>query len=762
MVRGSKVDSQSAGGSQNRSGVASRNRRVAERERAGRAQRGAGTTGGYRHERAGAEGRGQQRSEELAALQQITSAIQSSLQPGPILQQMADGIVHLLDYDAAVIFLLNGTEQVFRASAVCSRGHILPRINALLGASLDTLKVPARGDYNQTVANTLAQQMTVKHSLYELARPRLDRRLCSSVQEVLGSRTFLTIPLLAKGEVVGSILASTRRGELAKCDEEVLTTLANQAAIAIENARLFQQVEHAKTEWEATFDAIQDPVMVISRDHEILRANTAVAKLSGMGIRQIPGWSYHPGRRCHHLLHGLDQPIEGCPMTECLRTGRPASAEMEDASRRSWHRWVYPIFDDEGRVQSVVEYSRDVTDWKQAQARLLQAEKLSTLGEIIAEVAHEISSPLTIILGYAQLLQSALVGHEAVSDLQVVERAGRRCQRIVEDLLTFSRKHEPQREYADVNQVLREATAMREYQLHVRNIKLSLDLQPDLPPTMADPHQLQQVFLNLINNAEQAMVEAHERGSLRVRSRVLHNGSDSGYTPHTGNREPSEGVSDSIRIEFRDDGPGIPLDIISRIFDPFFSTKADGEGTGLGLSICYGIVEEHGGRIWAESPPNQGATFVIELPVVSSDAQEGSPAMSPPPLTIDDSLSARVLVVDDESWLVRLLQSGLRGCGLSVDVAYDGQQALDKIHDRDYDVILCDIKMPGLTGRELYARLQEASPRCAEQFVFITGDAAAEDTRTFLAETGRPWLSKPFTLDQVEKTMRTVLLGDLA
>ena len=131
MARGSRVDSQSAGGSQNRTGGASPNRGVAQRERAGRAQRGPGTTRGYRHERAGAEGRGPRRSEELAALQQITSAIQSSLQPGPILQQMADGIVHLLDYDAAVIFLLNGTEQVFRASAICSRDHILPRIKAM-------------------------------------------------------------------------------------------------------------------------------------------------------------------------------------------------------------------------------------------------------------------------------------------------------------------------------------------------------------------------------------------------------------------------------------------------------------------------------------------------------------------------------------------------------------------------------------------------------------------------------------------------------
>jgi len=692
-------------------------------------------------------------SEELAALQQITSAIQSCLEPGSILQQMADGIVHLLDYDAAVMFLLHDKEGVFRASAVCSKRHIVPRINALLGYPLAELEVPASSDFNATVEDMLAHRMTVKHSLYELVRPWLGRRVCLALQQVVGSRTFLTIPLVAKGEVVGSIFASTGKEELTERDGEVLTTLANQAAIAIENAQLFQQVQHAKKEWEASFDAIPDTVMVISAEHEIVRANTAVARRTGLDIRRIPGW------KCYHLLHGLDHPIEGCPMEACLRTGQPAFADLQDTSHRSWHRWVYPLLDDEGRVQTVVEYSRDVTDWKQAQARLLQAEKLSTLGEIIAEVAHEISTPLTIILGYTQLLQGGTTKGELAENLQVVERAARRCQGIVENLLTFSRKHEPQRDCADINQVIREAVGLREYQLHVTNVEVGLDLQPDLPLTMADPHQLQQVFLNIINNAEQAMVRAHGGGTLRVRSRVVQSpGRIDCAVQARGEESPGPGPG-TLRIEFSDDGPGIPPDIMDRIFDPFFSTKPEGQGTGLGLSICYGIVEEHGGRIWAESQVGEGATFIVELPLVAPTNEDGEPQMNHPLSTTAHPLSARVLVVDDESWLVSLLQAALHGSGLSVDVAYDGQQALDKINDADYDVILCDIKMPGLTGPELYAHLREVSPGCTEQFVFITGDIAAEDTRAFLAEAERPWLSKPFSLDQVEQTMRMVLRG---
>jgi two-component system NtrC family sensor kinase len=515
-------------------------------------------------------------------------------------------------------------------------------------------------------------------------------------------------------------------------------------------------VERAKQQWEAGLDALQDQVMVLTAQHEIIRANTAVADAAAIPIQQIPG------RKCYEILHGSDQPIKGCPLRDCLSEGRSAFAETEDGSGRCSHRWLYPLTSSEGEVLSVVEYSRDVTASRLAQRRLLQAEKLATLGETIAEVAHEISSPLTVILGYSQLLQNGALPGEAAQDIQVIERAALRCRRIVENLLTFSRKREPQKVCADINQVLREAVSLRAYELHVRNIRVRLDLQPDLPSTLADAHQLQQVFLNLINNAEQAMARAHGRGTLHIRSQVLPGPSVGSPSYPSGDGSSASPEQGTLRLEFADDGPGIPPQVLDRIFDPFFSTKEEGKGTGLGLSISYGIVKEHGGRIWAESLPNQGATLVLELPVIPPGDEKANSKLEDAACAASDRLSARVLVVDDERWVAGLLESAMGGYGVAVDAAYDGQQALDRINGEEYDLILCDIKMPGLTGRELYAHLEKSSPQCTDQFIFMTGDMATEDTRAFLAETGRPWISKPFTLEQVEETMRSVLQRDPA
>jgi two-component system NtrC family sensor kinase len=689
-------------------------------------------------------------------LRQITLRIGTCLDLNTVLQETADGMVYLLGYDTALVFLLDeeGREgSPLKARAICSRRQILPRIEALPGRSLTSLELPASHGLGGPASNALDHRAAVSHNLRDLVAADLKGALRSALGDLLGCGTLLYVPLATQEGPVGSILASTPREHLTEQDHSAAAILAGQAARAIANAQLFQRVESAKQQWEASVDACQDQVMVLTSEHEIIRANTAVAEAAVLAIQQIPG------RRCYQVLHGLDQPIEGCPMRECLSSGRPAFAQTEDASGRSWHRWLYPLTASGGEVQTVVEYSRDVTGSREAQRRLLQAEKLATLGEIIAEVAHEISTPLTVILGYSQLLQDGALSGETAQDLQVIEQAARRCRRIVENLLAFSRKRERQRTCADLNQVLREAVGLRAYELHVRNIEVTLDLHPDLPPTLADPHQLQQVFLNLINNAEQAMTKAHGRGTLHLRSRVLPGpGCDSSPSPLGGEASSPQALS-TIRMEFTDDGPGIPPEALDRIFDPFFSTKPEGQGTGLGLSICYGIVKEHGGHIWAESPPNQGATLILELPVIAPGEEGERPEAEDPTSAERDPLSARVLVVDDERWVAGLLQSAMGGYGLSVDAAYDGQEALDRIRREDYDLILCDIKMPGLTGRELFAHLQEASPGCAEQFIFMSGDMATEDTRAFLAETGRPWLSKPFTLDQVEEAMRLALQG---
>jgi two-component system NtrC family sensor kinase len=218
---------------------------------------------------------------------------------------------------------------------------------------------------------------------------------------------------------------------------------------------------------------------------------------------------------------------------------------------------------------------------------------------LFRSVAHELNNPITAIKGYAQLLTKKKELDEPLrKDLETIYRESQRAARITQNLLSFARKHEPEKRLVSINEVIEKTLELRAHPMKVNKIELVVELASDLPKTSADFHQMQQVFVNIINNAEQAMLEAHGKGRLVVKTQKVRN---------------------LIQITFADDGPGISEENIKRIFDPFFTTKEVGKGTGLGLSICYGLVEAHGGRIYVRSKPQQGATFVVEIPIVSEN-----------------------------------------------------------------------------------------------------------------------------------------------
>jgi len=248
-----------------------------------------------------------------------------------------------------------------------------------------------------------------------------------------------------------------------------------------------------------------------------------------------------------------------------------------------------------GPVKADPQLQEAMQQLQSSQEQLLQSAKLAAIGQLVSGVSHELKNPLGAIMLSADLLQEQVEDAEAKQSIQILSMAADRAIRIVDNLLSFSRKHEPKKGYFSIHEGLNRVLELRAYDLNLDNIKVTLDFTPDLPRTMADPHQLEQVFLNVVCNAEQAMKEAHGRGELIVRTKK---------------------VDDTICITFADDGPGIPPATLRRIFDPFFTTKEVGRGTGLGLSICYGIIQEHGGQISVESHEGQGSTFVIELPIV--------------------------------------------------------------------------------------------------------------------------------------------------
>jgi len=381
-----------------------------------------------------------------------------------------------------------------------------------------------------------------------------------------------------------------------------------------------------------------------------------------------------------------------------------------------------------------------------AQARLVQSEKLAAIGELIAGVAHELNTPLTSILLAAQLIQQQDGGAEIQEDVSRMITDARRAAKTVRHLLDFARQRPVERKLTQVNEVILSTLDLVSYELRSNDIRWETHLDPLLPPTLADPHQLQQVFVNLINNARQA-IRSSERSTAAGGQISITTETRSGFL-----RKHTSPPSSVIRISFTDNGPGIPPGLQESIFDPFFTTKQEGLGTGLGLSICQGIISEHDGLIWAESQPGQGAVFLIELPVITSlpatkeDLAPSQPAELAPALS---SSTGRILLIDDEANMITVLARVLRRRGHQVDTAYNGIQALACLAQTDYDLILSDIRMPELSGPDFYRQVRAQNPSAAERIVFTTGDTLNAATRRFLEETGAAYLTKPFEIDEL-------------
>jgi two-component system NtrC family sensor kinase len=377
---------------------------------------------------------------------------------------------------------------------------------------------------------------------------------------------------------------------------------------------------------------------------------------------------------------------------------------------------------------------------------LIQSEKLSAIGQLISGIAHELNNPLTGVMGYSQLLQLRKdLDDRAKDSLLKINNLALRCQKIVQNLLSFARKQKPERVLCDINEILGKTIELRNYEFQVNNIELIAELNRDLPKTIADAHQLQQVFLNVITNAEQAMLEAHGRGQLTIRTRC-------------GDVSPQR-----ILIEISDDGPGIPETHLTKIFDPFFTTKEVGHGTGLGLSLSYGIIKEHGGNIYARSRMEGGATFEIEIPVISRFQEESvlTPELEPQAAQFEDLVRGKhVLVVDDEKFILEFFVEVFQVFPMRVDTASDGHAALEKIKQVSYDVIITDFRMPLMSGKELFGWIRTNRPHLANRVVFVTGDTVSEETRTFFEDSSTHYLAKPFKIEEIKEAIQKIIERD--
>jgi len=272
-------------------------------------------------------------------------------------------------------------------------------------------------------------------------------------------------------------------------------------------------------------------------------------------------------------------------------------ARHRDGSWRTMRATAGPLFDAENKVSGVIVSVRDITVERKLEQQIIQSERLAAMGQMIGGFAHELNNPLTSIMGVAELLQEGEATEPVRKQLAMLQQQARRAADIVQNLMYFSRPPAPGKGPINVSELVQRTLHLHAYSLRRNNITVDFLPQTSLPAVNGDPHQLMQVFLNLILNSEQAMRDVRDRGTLRIRL----------------------GKSDnSISAIFQDDGPGIPPDILPNIFDPFYTTKRPGRGTGLGLSICKAILREHGGNVEAASGPGGGAVFTVTLPIAEA------------------------------------------------------------------------------------------------------------------------------------------------
>jgi len=546
-------------------------------------------------------------------------------------------------------------------------------------------------------------------------------------------RTDDDLVLLLDNQVVSSTLhnpddeapqqfaALTKKSNSAGCSQEIelgnehFLELAGQLGVLDEPNRLGYLI----------FSSYEAPLQVLGSTQRIILLIGLLAILSGIAVVWF-------------LLHKMTGPL------------RELQASAEAVGRGDFSRRVNIRAHDEfGKLggafnqmtqdieRSHMELQHTVKTLKTTQAQLVQSEKLSAVGEFVAGVAHELNNPLAAVMGFSEMLKDADVDEDLRRHLDLIFKSALRCRKIVQSLLSFARRHQPERKPVAVNKLIDEVLEIVAYQLRTSNVEVVCQFAPRLPLVLADGHQIQQVVLNLINNARQAIESHQASGRITIRT------------------EMQEAV---IRMAIQDNGPGISPENLTRIFDPFFTTKEVGKGTGLGLSLCYGLIREHGGNITVSSEPGQGATFTIELPATADLAPSDSPAPAKDEANrSQEGVGKKILLVDDEHILLEMIREGLKRHGYEITTVNNGETALRELHGRNFDAICTDLKMPGLNGRQLYEWIRTSRPEAARRVIFMTGDVINESLQMFLDQEQVACLHKPFSVADLRQAIKNVL-----
>ncbi len=712
------------------------------------------------------------------------------------LARLGHGLASTLDLDRIGALVVSGAVELFGA-----RGAAVYRYEP----ADDTLRTvvsqgpggtpgrpmvvrPGEGVVGRAVSE---RRIVVSHDLLNDPAVTLGAALRAETER-LGHRVAIGVPLLGSQGPVGSFVVRSELGrEFTPEEIQALQTFADQAALALENARLYAESQRERREATALAETARSLALSLDIDEVGDRIVNAVIPVFGahastlyrVGLDGEIASVARGGAGRGRFDRRLTWPKGAGVVGHCVEARRPVwtrdildgdtfdlPAPLRESIIAIGSRAVLATpLNVKGEVVGaiVITYAeprdfaeREVTllqafadqaglalenaqlyasardhlaRLRDTQAQLVQAAKLGALGQLVSGVAHELNNPLSVIIGYGQLLLSREIPAQLRRPMELMVSQGDRMAKIVRNLLYFARQRPPERSSVELQEAIERTLALRLNQLAVSGIAVRREYVEHLPAIAADPGQLQQVFLNLLLNAEQAILSASRGGLIIVRT------------------APGP-TRDTVVAQVVDDGPGIAPEDLARVFEPFYTTREVGQGTGLGLSVSYGIVQEHAGRLTVESRPGS-TTFTVELPVRSLPPRAAVLAPTPAPLAAD---GRPALVVEDEPAVLDLVVTLLTETGWRVDVAAGGRTGLERVQARRYDLIVSDVRMPEGGGDEFYRKAVAHDPELSRRFLFVTGDTANPGAWRFLKEARVPVLEKPFAANDFLDAVRTI------
>ncbi|MHB8859368.1 MAG: PAS domain S-box protein [Thermoleophilia bacterium] len=678
------------------------------------------------------------RNRELAVLNAVVTTASASLDLESTLQSSLNTVVKALDYDGGTIFFqVDGAECLEPVAATYDipgqmREHIKTlRIgDGLSGAIAASGKAIFIDDY---------QSSPLKAPGMPAAMPMAS----------LGG-----VPLISKDKILGVLTVGTLAPhEFSEAEQLLLTSVGRSISVAIENARLFNDVARGKNEWETTFDAMTNGVSIHDRDFKIIRANRALGRLLGVNEQELIG------KKCYEVFHGANKPLSICPQKKAFKEGVSHSISVEEPHvGRILNISSDPIIDASGEIVGAVHDVRDITEQEHLREQLTQSEKIRALGEMAGGVAHDFNNFLTVILGNCQMLlargeeivtaggKPGLAGLEGddrlefMSALQSIQRAAIEAADTVRRIQEFTRVRTTRSfSTVDLNRVIANAIDVARPRWHdeaiARGVKIELAMEfGDLPPVNGNESELGEVFMNLILNAADALPGG---GAIMLKTEV----------------EPG---GEWLRAVVADNGQGMEKDVRRRIFEPFFTTKGVG-GSGLGLSVAYGIVNRHGGDIMVDSRKGKGTRFTVRLPVAAlSDLYEATAREEVPELM----KQAKVLVIDDAAMIRTLMGDMLDNMGQEFETAASGSEGL-LVFDRaakagaPFDLVFTDLGMPDMSGWEVVEQIKNRSRRTP--VALITGWGDQLDPDKMKESRVDAVIAKPFKVEDIRRLLAKAL-----